>query len=388
MRRALSKGRARRSAAGKGARSEDAGRRGRIPAPETLARALAPWFRAAQRDLPWRRTGDPYAIWVSEIMLQQTRVETVRRYYDAFLERFPDVQSLADADESAVLESWSGLGYYRRARLLHRGARHVADAHGGRVPDDPAALRAIPGVGDYTAGALCSIAFDRPEPLVDGNVARVLSRVDAVTDVAQQPATAKGHWGRVRSVLEAGTPRVLAQALMELGATVCTPRSPRCDACPLATDCLARARGLVESIPAPKPKKVSPHDAWWAVAVVSRGRLGFVRRPETGLLAGLWCLPLVADAGTQLDPARLFDVPVAGYAVAQAPVRHVFTHRVWTMRTVLVECPRRPRLPGEEAAWVKIGERPAGGIPALTDKLLSSVDTLRAGPRQRPLPGV
>ncbi len=153
-----------------------------------LAAGLAPWFEAAHRDLTWRRTTDPYAIWVSEIMLQQTRVETVERYYAGFLARFPSVHALADAEQSEVLEAWSGLGYYRRARLLHKGAQHVRDALGGTVPDDGASLLAVPGIGKYTAGAIASIAFDKPEPLVDGNVARVLSRVRGIEEPKQHRA--------------------------------------------------------------------------------------------------------------------------------------------------------------------------------------------------------
>ncbi|HRI09659.1 MAG TPA: A/G-specific adenine glycosylase, partial [Nannocystaceae bacterium] len=202
-----------------------------------LAELLTPWFAANQRDLEWRRTRDPYAIWVSEIMLQQTRVETVRAYYRRFMERFPDVGTLAAADEEAVLAAWSGLGYYRRARLLHAGARHVASALGGSLPRTGEGLRSIPGVGRYTAGAIASIAFDEPVPLVDGNVARVLSRLGAIEDVKGQGADAPGHWKVVAEVLGAGSPRVLAQALMELGATVCTPQSPRCSLCPAQELC-------------------------------------------------------------------------------------------------------------------------------------------------------
>ncbi|MCA9706094.1 MAG: A/G-specific adenine glycosylase, partial [Myxococcales bacterium] len=195
--------------------------------------------------MPWRRTRDPYAIWVSEIMLQQTRVETVERFYGPFLERFPTVAALARADEQAVLQAWSGLGYYRRARLLHRGARHVVEELRGSIPADAEGLRAIPGVGEYTAGAIASIAFDRPEPLVDGNVARVLSRVEAIEDPKQQLATARRHWRRVAGILRHGTPRVLSQALMELGATVCTPRSPQCLLCPVRSVCAAHRAGQV-----------------------------------------------------------------------------------------------------------------------------------------------
>ena len=206
--------------------------------------ALLAWYQANRRDLPWRKTQDPYAVLVSEIMLQQTRVETVEQYFGKFLERFPDIGTLAAADESDVLAAWSGLGYYRRARLLHAGARHVATTHGGEVPDDPDLLRQIPGVGRYTAGAIASIAFERPTALVDGNVARVLSRLQAIEDPKLQEAGAPGHWTMAQQIVQAGPPRVLAQALMELGATVCTPLGPRCEGCPVRSECQALAKGL------------------------------------------------------------------------------------------------------------------------------------------------
>lgn len=344
-----------------------------------LARALAadltPWFEASHRDLSWRRTRDPYAIWVSEIMLQQTRVETVERYYTDFLERFPTVFALADAQESAVLEAWSGLGYYRRARLLHKGARHVRDEHAGAVPEGGKALRAIPGIGRYTSGAIASIAFDRPEPLVDGNVARVLSRVCGVEEPKQQDAGAAGHWALTEAILRRGQPRVLAQALMELGATVCVPRNPRCETCPVRPHCNAHATGRTAVIPAPKKRVPQPIDRLCALAVVSRNRLLLVKRPSTGLLASMWCLPLVTDEdgptelGTVfLSPDALEDWKLLG------EIRHVFTHRIWEVRAMRAATPRRPKLsPDVETAWVAPGELPEGGIPGITTKLLRTV---------------
>jgi A/G-specific adenine glycosylase len=319
-------------------------------------------------------------------MLQQTRVETVERYYAEFLARFPDVATMAAADESEVLAAWSGLGYYRRARLLHRGAAHVMAVHGGRVPSEPEALRAIPGVGPYTAGAIGSIAFDQPTPLVDGNVARVLSRIDGIVDLGQQAATASRHWGRVARILERGEPRVLAQALMELGATVCTPRAPSCPRCPVRGKCRAHAEGTTAEIPAVKVKKASPVQRLVALHVVWRGQRLFERLPEGGLLGGLWCLPLreVAGGTTSPDDAAVEVAPwlSAGPRVASPPyaaVRHVFTHRVWDVRVVEVRAGRKPRLLGAQTAdhvWLPAPEVPDGGIPTLTRKLMRAAQAI------------
>lgn len=348
-----------------------------------VARRLATWFEGAQRDLAWRRTRDPYAIWVSEVMLQQTRVETVEVYWPAFLRRFPTVQALADADEQAVLEAWSGLGYYRRARFLHKGARYVVDQLGGELPADEAGLRAIPGVGPYTAGAIGSIAFDQPIALVDGNVARVLSRLDAITDPKQQDAAAKHHWKRVGELLTHAPPRVLAQALMELGATVCTPKNPRCEDCPVRKHCVAKRRGLEREIPAPKQKKRSPESHFVALALTWGEQLLLERRASEGLLASMWCPVLFEQPGPAFDGvedrvraqavARLHvDVTLEGGP--EAPVKHVFTHRVWHVHPWRARARRRPktrgRTDGLELAWIEPGERPEGGIPTLTEKVL------------------
>lgn len=337
-----------------------------------LAADLTPWFEASHRDLTWRRTRDPYAIWVSEIMLQQTRVETVERYYANFLERFPTVFALADAEESCVLEAWSGLGYYRRARLLHKGARHVRDEHGGIVPGGEKALRAIPGVGRYTCGAIASIAFDRPEPLVDGNVARVLSRVCGIEEPKQQDAGAAGHWVLTEAILQRGRPRVLAQALMELGATVCVPRNPRCETCPIQPHCDAHTTQRTASIPAPKKRVAQPIDRLCALAVVSRKRLLMVKRPQAGILAGMWCLPLVIDEDGPTELGTVFASPDALDAWRSVgTVRHIFTHRIWELDVMATSLARRPTLlPGIETAWVAASELPAGGIPGVTTKLL------------------
>lgn len=350
-----------------------------------IAEGLAGWFEHAARDLPWRRTRDPYAIWVSEVMLQQTRVDTVLGYWGRFLARFPDLASLAAADEDEVLGLWSGLGYYRRARLLHRGARHVRDELGGALPDSAEALRGIPGIGRYTAGAIASIAFDRAAPLVDGNVARVHARLAAIRDPREQDAGHAEHWRFVARVLEQGSPRVLAQALMELGATVCTPRSPSCDACPIARACRARAAGLEQVIPATKLKRASPELRFHAVALRWGSRVLVERRPSEGLLAGLWCLPLFDrdDAAPLVERAREHFGVALELAPAPGPsVRHVFSHRVWQIEPWTARAKRAPKLRGRsdepERAWLagegEARRGPEGGVPTLTRKLLASLD--------------
>ncbi|MGH7289297.1 MAG: A/G-specific adenine glycosylase, partial [Myxococcota bacterium] len=217
--------------------------------PGAVRSVLLTWYRRERRDLPWRRTRDPWAIWVSETMLQQTRVETVIPYYERFLERFPSVQALADAEPDELMKSWAGLGYYSRARNLKAAAHKVVEEHGGRVPDDLEALRELPGVGRYTAGALASIAFDRPAPIVDGNVARVLARLLDLDFDVKSPAGQRRLWDEAAALADGPSPGDLNQALMELGALVCTPRAPRCPLCPLREDCRGLAAGRAEALP-------------------------------------------------------------------------------------------------------------------------------------------
>jgi A/G-specific adenine glycosylase len=346
----------------------------------SVAGKLGPWFVQHQRDLTWRKTRDPYAIWVSEVMLQQTQVATVESYYSGFLQKFPDVGTLAAADESAVLAAWSGLGYYRRARLLHAGAKFVAQELGGKLPGAADELRKIPGIGKYTAGAITSIAFDRPAALVDGNVARVLSRIGAIEDPKLQDAGAAGHWTLAQAIVEQGSPRVLAQAMMELGATVCTPVQPKCLVCPVRDDCKARARGLQDVIPAPKKRAASPQQELWAVAVRRDGRVLLEKRPSEGLLAGMWCLPLIERAegrkrASAQEIAAATGMQVKSVGMFAEPVKHVFTHRVWVMWPCRADADVREDMAKEtsERLWIAPGERPRVGIPKVTEKLLEAI---------------
>ena len=307
---------------------------GSAPRPKPAARReLLAWYRAHRRDLPWRRSRDPYAIWISEAMLQQTRVETVIPYWERFLARFPDIEALATADTDAVLSAWSGLGYYSRARNLQRAARQLMERHDGALPRDPAALRELPGVGRYTAGALASIAFDAPEPVLDGNVTRVLTRWLGIEEEVPRPAVQERLWAEAGALVRGASPGDLNQALMELGATVCTPRAPRCDACPWRRRCRARAAGTAESLPRKTPKRAPRAVEAVAGWLERRGRALVVQRPADGLLAGLWELPggALRPGEAPEDALRRHFAEGLGLALpcaeALGSVEHLFSHR-------------------------------------------------------------
>jgi A/G-specific adenine glycosylase len=263
-----------------------------------MARLVVGWFRQHRRDLPWRRTGDPYAIWVSEVMLQQTRIAVVQPYYVRWMRRFPGAAELAAAPLDDVLAAWSGLGYYGRARNLHRGAREVVERWGGRLPATAAELRELPGIGRYTAGAIASIAFGRREPLVDGNVARVLARLFAIEEDVKSAAAARRLWHIAGEMVPDDAPGDFNQGLMELGQEVCTPVAPRCDACPLAWQCAARAQGRAGELPIAGKRRADADrpllraDAVW---VERAGRVLMGRRRPAGLFGGLWELPQAPD---------------------------------------------------------------------------------------------
>ncbi|NNL30824.1 MAG: A/G-specific adenine glycosylase [Gemmatimonadetes bacterium] len=302
--------------------------------PELRSALLAHYDREA-RDLPWRRDRDPYRVLVSEIMLQQTRVDTVVGYYDRWLERFPTVSSLADADEGEVMKAWEGLGYYRRARNLHGAAKAVRERPQG-FPRSSDELRALPGVGEYTAGAVASIVFGEVTPAVDGNVRRVLARLYDEPD--PKPA-----WLRERAaeLVDRGRPGDWNQAVMELGATVCTPQGPRCETCPLSVWCAAREAGTAEKRPAARKAKVVPHGRFVLAVVEMGGQVLLQRRPAGGLLGGLWAFPeqRVPDeagrldgsgeeavGGTAIGIAEGLGLRVEGEPVRLPAVSHRFSH--------------------------------------------------------------
>jgi A/G-specific adenine glycosylase len=264
---------------------------------------LPAWFDGARRPMPWRETDDPYRIWISEVMLQQTRVDQAWPYYERFTEAFPTVGALASADLDDVLRLWEGLGYYSRARNLHRAAQRVVEAYGGQIPDTEEAIRTLPGVGPYTAAAVLSIAYGRPLAVLDGNVARVLTRVFAVADDATSGRTRRHLQALADALLPPEQPARFNEAMMELGATVCTPAAPDCPACPLSPACAAYAEGEPTRYPVSKKKKPVPHHDI-AVGVISddEGRVLITKRPEDAMLGGLWEFP-----GGKVEPGEPTD---------------------------------------------------------------------------------
>lgn len=257
-----------------------------------IIRPLLAWWDEERADLPWRRRDDPYAIWVAEVMLQQTQVATVIPYYQRWMERFSTVEALAAASLDDVLKMWEGLGYYGRARRLHAAARTVVEEHDGRLPESAEALQQLPGIGPYTAGAIASIAFDRPAPVLDGNVIRVLSRLLDLEEDVTARETKKRLWQVADGLVPAERPGDFNQALMELGQRICLPAEPRCHRCPLAVHCLARRRGTQLERPVRPPRKRTPHhDVAAGVIWRDDGRFLITRRPLDGLLGGLWEFP-------------------------------------------------------------------------------------------------
>jgi A/G-specific adenine glycosylase len=299
--------------------------------------SLVAWYRKAARDLPWRREPTAYRVWVSEVMLQQTRVEAVRGHYGRFLQRFPDLRALAEASEEEVLELWSGLGYYRRARALLAGARFVLERHGGEFPAAEEDALEIPGIGRYTSGAIRSIALGERAPVVDGNVARVLTRYFAVRGVVSRAAVAGGLWKIAALAVVRGVPGEVNQAQMELGALVCTPASPDCGRCPLASRCAALAQDLVGLLPELPPKR-STVELERTVLLVRQGeRVLLRRRRHDELSPGLWDLPGAFTgaggdrSGGLLDVERSLPVRVTSLGLL-GTVRHAVTYRRIVLR--------------------------------------------------------
>lgn len=264
-----------------------------------VTRRLLAWYEVSARRLPWRGVHDPYAIWVSEIMLQQTRVETVIPYFQRWMERFPNLSALANAPEQEVLRLWEGLGYYSRARNLHKAAQIVVREHGGQLPTSRAELERLPGIGRYTAAAIASIAFGADEATLDGNIRRVLARLFHMDLPARSPEGERRLWQLARQHLPAGRAGDYNQALMDLGATLCTPRTPDCRACPLETLCLARQLGRQEQLPRLERRPSGPHYLVTAAVIQKDGRVLIAQRPAQGLLGGLWEFP-----GGKVEPGE------------------------------------------------------------------------------------
>lgn len=301
-----------------------------------LSSRLLKWYRQNKRTLPWRDHPDPYAVWVSEIMLQQTRVETVIPYFKKWMRLFPTVGDLAKASERDVLKAWEGLGYYSRARNLHKAAKIVAEKYHGELPRNLDDLRALPGIGRYTAGAIASMSFGMDEPTLDGNLRRLFARLFDVAEPADSPSGEKLLWGLAAQNLPRGRAGDFNQALMDLGAAICLPKNPRCPICPLKELCKARKNGTQEARPVRKPKKRIPHHVRAAGVILNRGRVLLAKRPSKGLLGGMWEFPngrVIPKGDDDGDSARgLVKALETGYGLrvqrkeALGSVRHAYTH--------------------------------------------------------------
>ncbi|CAM4232482.1 A/G-specific adenine glycosylase [Lederbergia lenta] len=301
---------------------------------------LISWFIEEQRDLPWRKDADPYKVWVSEIMLQQTKVDTVIPYFDRFLKKFPTIESFAAADDEAVLKIWEGLGYYSRVRNLHSAVKEVVGNYGGVVPDTQEEISKLKGVGPYTAGAVLSIAYGKPEPAVDGNVMRVLSRIMLIREDIAKASTRKVFEAAVRELIDHEHPSFFNQALMELGALICTPTSPACLLCPVRDHCLAFEDGVQSELPIKSRKKKTRHVDLIATVLKNNKEEFLIRkRPNKGLLAGLWEFPNVErnihfeQSKAALQAYLIQDLQLETKLENGAFVRvdHVFTHLTWTI---------------------------------------------------------
>jgi len=337
-----------------------------------LRRPLIEWYRRHRRNLAWRRTRDPYRIWISEVMLQQTTVKTVMPYYEAFVAAFPDLPSLAGAAEEKVLALWSGLGYYHRARNLHRGARHVLERHRGRFPRTLEAALAVPGVGLYTASAVLSIAHGVPLPVVDGNVRRVLARLFALRGPEWRADAA--FYNKADELLDRQAPGDWNQALMELGATVCLPRRPACPACPLRAHCAALALGIAEQLPEGRARRAPVAVTVAAALVEEGGRVLLVRRGEGRLMGRMWEVPQTSlearglpDLARELKQRHGLDL-VPGKLVARG--RHAITFRRIRLEAYSSRLRRRPPVDPERFRWVRPEEIAALPVSSITRKVL------------------
>jgi A/G-specific adenine glycosylase len=348
----------------------------RQPADELATRLLA-WFdRHGRRDLPWQLDPNPYSIWVSEIMLQQTQVGTVVRYYERFMQRFPDVQTLAAAELDDVLALWSGLGYYARARNLHRAAQVVVEHFDGRMPAALDALIELPGIGRSTAGAILALSHGQRVPILDGNVKRVLARYHAVAGWPGEIAVQQELWAHADRHTPAERAAAYTQAIMDLGATLCTRARPACTVCPLASDCRACLNGTQMKYPSPRPKRTRTHRRVTALVVQDREqRVLLERRPEHGIWGGLFSLPELAPGDT---PSDWCARALGSYAVAEqrlATIEHAFTHFDLDLEPLLLRLAESPAIVMDrgDRLWYKPGTALQVGVPAPVALLLQTL---------------
>jgi len=344
-----------------------------------IAPRLLAWFaRYGRTTLPWQRDATPYRVWVSEIMLQQTQVATVIPYYERFLTRFPEVAALAAAPLDEVLHFWTGLGYYARARNLHRAAAEVMAKHGGELPADFEALAALPGIGRSTAGAILALACGERHPILDGNVKRVLARVFGIAGWPGSPAVARRLWSLAESCTPAHEVAAYTQAIMDLGATVCTPRRPRCEDCPLAASCVARAETRQHELPERKPQvaRRRVRSTVMLVAVSAAGEVLLEKRPAQGLWGGLYVLPMFDDATTAAAFLATRLGADAAHARGRAALRHSFTHFDLDITPLCVAvAPSGLALEGDRYLWYNSRAPQAVGLAAPVEKLIQACVT-------------
>lgn len=329
---------------------------------QNFTHSILMWYDGGHRDLPWRHTKDAYRIWVSEIMLQQTRAETVVSYYDRFLVRYPTVYDLAAAPQEELLKQWEGLGYYSRARSLQKAAQIIVSDFGGQLPASVEQLRSLPGIGDYTAGAIASIAYGIPAAAVDGNVERVICRYYAIEDTVGTPAVRRMITERTQALVPMDRPGAFANAMMEMGATMCTPRNPACLLCPVRETCQGFAKGIAQELPH-KPQKKAPRVENRAVLLVfCKDRVLITKRKEK-LLGGLFVFP---DVLNENDPARLCAALqaqgiCAAYDERIGHAKHVFTHLIWEMDVHALIADEMTEIP--DGQWVTHDELEALPLP-------------------------
>ncbi|TAG83102.1 MAG: A/G-specific adenine glycosylase [Burkholderiales bacterium] len=346
-----------------------------------FATRIAGWQREHGRNsLPWQNTRDAYRIWLSEIMLQQTQVATVLGYYERFLASCPTVHALADASDDAVMALWAGLGYYSRARNLHKAAKLVVEKHSGVFPNDVNALAELPGIGRSTAAAIAAFAYDTIAPILDGNVKRVLARHAGIEGFPGVSAVEKKLWAAAEARLPHAREDMVAytQGLMDLGATVCTKASPTCMLCPVASDCKARIDGKIDEIPAPKPSKALPHKMQRYLLALHADTVLLVKRPPQGIWGGLWCLP---ELSNDVPPGEMDAASKAKFAIEQientAPLAsfdHSFTHFKLTLQPLKVDVSRvGKRLEEGGSMWIALGELERAALPKPIKTLLSEL---------------
>jgi A/G-specific adenine glycosylase len=337
-----------------------------------FSKRLIAWHRRHGRhDLPWQRTRDPYAIWLSEVMLQQTQVGTVIPYFERFCARFPDVTSLARASLEDVLRLWAGLGYYSRARNLHRASRAIVDEHGGVFPEQRIALQTLPGVGRSTAAAIAAFAFGAREAILDGNVKRVLARHFAVGGFTGDKAIENVLWSLAESLVPERGVETYTQALMDLGATVCTRASPGCGHCPFASSCVALARGSVADYPARRPRRTTPVRSVVMLLLVRDGKILLEQRPPSGIWGGLWSLPEMPAEGEIPAHCAAYLGCEVGTPVALQPLRHGFTHFTLDIQPCRCDVHRlMPRAGQPGRAWFTFEQASDAGVPVPVKKLI------------------